>query len=57
MKKTHLYAGIYVEIENDMIKLTAEVGGKISNTIYLPDIAVRNLIAFAQAADREKFGD
>ena len=57
MKKTHLYAGIYVEIENDMIKLTAEVGGKISNTIYLPDIQVRNLIAFAQAADREKFGD
>lgn len=44
MKKAYLGDGVYVELENGMIKLTAEDGIRATDTIYLEPEVYRALV-------------
>jgi len=45
--KRYLGDGVYVEIENDMVKLTTEFeAGLTTNTIYLEESVINKLLQF-----------
>ena len=46
--KTYLGDGVYVTIENGMIKLTAENGLRATDTIYLEREVMAMLVAWCQ---------
>lgn len=46
--KTYLGDGVYVEFEDEMIKLTTEDGIEITNTIYLESDVYSNLIKWVE---------
>lgn len=55
MYKVYLGDSVYVEIENDMIKLTTDNGYGVTNTIYLDYDVYKCLVNFVNKKDREKY--
>ena len=49
MKKHYLGDGVYVEFENDLIKLTTENGIEITNTIYLGTFEYSALLKWVES--------
>ena len=46
--KEYLGDGVYVDIQNDMLKLTTEDGFDVLNTIYLEPQVYRALLRYAE---------
>jgi hypothetical protein len=47
-KKSYLGDGVYVELDNGMLKLTTEDGIRTTNAIYLEAEVFEALIAYAE---------
>lgn len=48
MAKDYLGDGVYVDIQNDMLKLTTEDGISVLNTIYLEPFVYDALVRYVQ---------
>lgn len=44
--KQYLGDGVYVEVENGMLKLTTEDGVNVSNIIYLENVVFQGLVRY-----------
>lgn len=53
MNKQYLGDGVYVDIEHGMIKLTTENGIEATNTIYLEDSVLNNLLEYIGRSKQE----
>ena len=52
MKKAYLGDGVYVEVENGMLKLSTSNGESDTNTIYLEREVFNNLVFYAEETDK-----
>ena len=48
MKKVYLGEGVYVQMEDGMLKLTTENGMDVTNTIYLESPVWINLVGYVE---------
>jgi hypothetical protein len=52
MEKEYLGDGVYVEVQNDMLKLTTEDGYRATNTIFLEPFVYEALVGYAKRLAR-----
>ena len=46
--KAYLGDGVYVDVENGMLKLTTEDGITATNTVYLEEEVLENLLTYVE---------